>query len=333
MKATYGIDIESQDDRYVQIAEKGAEGFSASVNAGSYLVDYIPILKYLPTWFPGAEFKRRGKVWKRAVDAMREVPFQFSKDHMARGDLKSCAAMSLLESFSAPNKGNDYRETVIKDTLGTIYAAGSETTVSTIASFFLAMVLFPHVQEKAQREIDAVVGTDRLPTFSDRDNLPYIDAILKECLRWHPVIPLNIPHSVTEDDIYDGYLLPKGSRVVVNSWAILHDESVYEAPHLFNPDRFIKHGQLDPLAQDPTVAAFGFGRRKCPGMLLAKDSAWIMIACVLSAFKINPEKDDEGRDIIPEEDYCEGLLSHPAQFPCSIKPRSVRHGEIISETI
>lgn len=131
--------------------------------------------------------------------------------------------------------------------------------------------------------------------------------------------------------------------------AILHDESAYEAPHVFNPDRYLKDGQLDSCVQDPAVAAFGFGRRKCPGLLLAKDSVWIVIASVLSAFNVKPAKDSEGVDIIPEETYCPGLLrytsphplgylltpfliySHPTPFSCSIAPRSSRHEHLIAE--
>lgn len=56
--------------------------------------------------------------------------------------------------------------------------------------FTLAMVLNPRVWKRAQAEIDAVVGTDRLPDFGDRPTLPYVDAIIRETLRWRPVVPL-----------------------------------------------------------------------------------------------------------------------------------------------
>ena len=58
-----------------------------------------------------------------------------------------------------------------------------------MTTFFLAMVLYPDVQKKAQAEIDRVVGKDRLPDFTDRNDLPYVDALLRELLRWHPPIP------------------------------------------------------------------------------------------------------------------------------------------------
>ena len=77
---------------------------------------------------------------------------------------------------------------------------------------------------------------------------------------------------------------------------------------MFNPERFLKEGQLDPNVQDPSIAAFGFGRRKCPGLPLAQDSVWILIAHILAHFKIEPAVDAEGNKIIPTEEYCDGLL-------------------------
>lgn len=84
----------------------------------------------------------------------------------------------------------------------------------------MAMSLYPEVQRKAQEEIERVIGTDRLPTFDDRDNLPYVDAIVKEALRWHPVAPMGVPHMTTEDDIYEGYFIPKGALLLPNIWCV-----------------------------------------------------------------------------------------------------------------
>lgn len=93
-----------------------------------------------------------------------------------------------------------------------------EQTISTFQTFFLAMSLHPDVREKAQAEIHRVVGPDRLPDHSDRSQLPYIDAIIKECLRWQNAVPLCIPHAVVEDDEYEGYFIPAGTVVFPNVW-------------------------------------------------------------------------------------------------------------------
>ena len=83
------------------------------------------------------------------------------------------------------------------------------------------MTMFPHVFRKAQAEIDAVIGRDRLPTLADRPRLPYINAVQRETLRWNPVGPLGIPHATLEDNVYNGYLIPKGSVVIANLWYAL----------------------------------------------------------------------------------------------------------------
>jgi cytochrome P450 len=80
------------------------------------------------------------------------------------------------------------------------------------------MILFPEVATKAQTEIDAVVGSERLPTFEDRPHLPYMNAVVKEVLRWNSVTPLGGPHRSTEDDVYDGYSIPMGSIILTNIW-------------------------------------------------------------------------------------------------------------------
>ena len=85
------------------------------------------------------------------------------------------------------------------------------------------MVVYPEVQRKAQAELDSVIGLSRLPNFDDRKSLPYINALCKEILRWHPLIPLAFPHRVLQDDIYGDYFIPGGSVVLGNAWyACLH---------------------------------------------------------------------------------------------------------------
>lgn len=80
------------------------------------------------------------------------------------------------------------------------------------------MILYPDVQRKAQAELDAVVGEGRLPQFADRGSLPYVNAVVKEVLRWHPISPLSIPHVNVLDDEYEGYFIPKDSIVMTNVW-------------------------------------------------------------------------------------------------------------------
>ena len=128
-------------------------------------------------------------------------------------------------------------------------------------TFLLAMILNPKVLKKAQDELDRVVGKDRLPDLSDKDDLPYIDAIMKEVLRWSPPLPITIPKRVIQDDVYRGYFIPAGATVVENVWAICRDPTIYPDPETFNPDRFLKDGKIDPSVFNPEDRIFGAGRR------------------------------------------------------------------------
>jgi cytochrome P450 len=99
-------------------------------------------------------------------------------------------------------------------------------TVSTLTTFVLAMCLYPEVQKRAQAEIDSLLGSsarlDRLPAFTDKEDLPYINALVKEVLRWIPVLPFAVPHRSMEDDIYEGHFIPKDSTVIGNAWYDAH---------------------------------------------------------------------------------------------------------------
>ncbi|KAH9911775.1 cytochrome P450 [Epithele typhae] len=265
-------------------------------NAGAYLVDTIPMLKYVPAWFPGAKFKRQAAEWKKATDAMVERPFKAVMNAMAEGK----AVPSIVTSLLTGEEDRKPPETVISGVGAAAYTA--------LGTFFLAMLKYPEIQRKAQAEVDRVVGSDRLPDFSD--DLPYVTALVKEVLRWQPVTPLAVPHRLTHDDVYNGHLLPAGSVVVGNSWAILHNETVFPEPEEFVPERWIdEYGKLRPEMRDAELAAFGFGRRICPGRHLALSSTWIGIASVLATFDLQKGVDADGNVIEPEVKYTSGLVS------------------------
>ena len=76
------------------------------------------------------------------------------------------------------------------------------------------MSLYPEVQQRAREELD------RVTELSDRDQLPYLNAVLKEALRWHVPVPLSLPHMSTEEDVYQGHRIPKGTIVIPNTWCV-----------------------------------------------------------------------------------------------------------------
>ncbi|KIJ57809.1 hypothetical protein HYDPIDRAFT_142000 [Hydnomerulius pinastri MD-312] len=208
-------------------------------------------------------------------------------------------------------------------TAGTLYAAGIDTTVASLRTFFLMMARSPAAQRRAQAEIDEVVGTARLPGLADRDSLPYVNCLIKEVLRLSAIVPL-MPHSLDDDDFYEGYLIPKGTWVMVNAWQIFHDPSLYSDPYAFNPERFFTDSETDP-----EVLCFGAGRRTCAGLHFAQAWLFLNITRVLSIFSINPTNPLD----VPEPRFRIGHMRILEEFECSITPRSSAKVELLRQSM
>ncbi|KAK0193931.1 cytochrome P450 [Armillaria mellea] len=321
MKTVYGYDVDPNGDRFVEIVDRALESIRIIGNMGTFLVDSIPSLKYLPRWFPGANFLNLADSWRKDVEEMKEGPFVYTSESMANG----LAASSLVSVNLAKMKNISVSERmthleVTRNTAAVAFAAGADTTVSVVLSTILAFVLYPEVQAKAQAELDAIIGPTRLPNFEDRPQLPYIDAILLEALRWNPVVPLSIAHRNVQEDVYRGYYIPAGTTVIGNTWAMLHDEKDYPNPHVFDPERFISTEGKE--TQPEPIAAFGFGRRICPGRYLASNTAWIAIASMASTLSFTKAVDSEGQVVEPSHTFTGDFLSFPLPFKCTIKARS-----------
>ncbi|KAK1224821.1 hypothetical protein PQX77_012232 [Marasmius sp. AFHP31] len=327
---TYGFDVKGHDHTVINVSKEALNAFSHALNPGTFLVDAIPALKYVPDWFPGAGFKTKAKEWKKLYERMNHVPFEMIKRQMENGTASPSFALNALSRLHDNPEKCGYTEEELLYTAGTMYEAGTDTTLTGLLSFFLAMTLYPEYQRKAQAEIDRVVGDGRLPDFRDRESLVYVEAILREVQRWQPVSGSGGPRCIDADDEYRGYRLPKGSIIMPNAWAILHDEEMYPDPYTFNPERWIKDGKINLAVRDIT-STFGFGRRQCPGRFLALSSTYLAIASTLAAFDISKEVDANGVVIEPSGEYINNVQNRPVPFECCIKPRSAVHEKLIME--
>jgi len=150
---------------------------------------------------------------------------------------------------------------------------------------------------------------------------------VKEVLRWHPVAPMGLPHTSTEDDICEGYLIPKGAMLLPNIWHFTHDPELYSDPMTFKPERFLQLDNHQP-EPDPHLFVFGFGRRVCPGRILADNALYLNIAQSLAVFNISKSVEN-GQKMEPGIEFEPGVISHPVPFKTSIKPRSAHHEDLI----
>jgi len=223
------------------------------------------------------------------------------------------------------------QEEVVGVAMGSIYLGGIDTTISMMTSLFLALVHYPQVQRRAQAELDIVIERDRLPTFDDRSRLPYIEALCKELLRWQMVAPIGVAHLSSKDDVYKGFFIPKGSIVLANGWAILHDPELYPDPEEFKPERFLNED--GSVRDDPTLSiAFGIGKRICPGRHFIDSTIFIVASSVLSVFNVMKAKDENGNEIPLKApaSHINGFIVHPEKFECSIVPRDKVADDLIS---
>ncbi|KAJ7160375.1 cytochrome P450 [Mycena filopes] len=322
---TYGYKITEQgSDPLVDLADKAMAEFSEITRPGAFLVDVMPILKYVPSWFPGARFKRLAKMYTKSCDDMAQVPLSYVKEQMALGQETASYASNLLQDKDI----SEARHYEIKWSAASFYGAGADTTVSVVNAYFLAAAKYPAIQAKAQAEIDAVVGSNRLTTFEDRDSLPYIEAVCKELYRWLPIVPLAVPHRAMADDVYEGYFIPKGALVIANVWKFLHDPEVYVDPFVFNPERFLGP---NPAPHPADVGLFGYGRRVCPGNHLADVSVWINVVKAVAGLTITRAIDADGKEIDPVADTTDGIITRPIPFQCVVAPRTPQIVQMVLE--
>ncbi|TPX12326.1 uncharacterized protein E0L32_006973 [Thyridium curvatum] len=329
--------------------------YASSLNVpGKYLVETLPILKYVPDAL--APWKREIKAKGREESAANMALVDMVKGDMTRAkaenrlDLLPDSLCKLLlemrHETEIPLSDRDFSYIP-----ASLFGAGSDTTASTMCSAFLALITHPETLRAAQAELDEVVGPDRTPTFDDEASLPYVRALCKEVLRWRPVAVLGgTPHASTEDDWYEGHYIPAGTTILGNSWAINLNEKYYPNPHHFYPPRFLdeavaarhtaakggvaapvigeKHAVEDGGLPHPAKSghsSFGWGRRVCPGANLATNSLFAALSKLMWAYDILPI---EGRRYDTFA-YTDGFNIRPQEFQCIIRVRSEAHRKVL----
>lgn len=274
-----------------------------------------------------------------------EIPYKFAKQRSHVPSFVS-TAIEQADKTSGLDVTGEY---ALKWAAASLYFGAADTSVSTMEAFFLAMSMYPGVQRKAQEEIDRVVGGSRLPKFSDREAMPYVNALVDEAQRWHPVAPLGLPHATDKEDTIEGYRIPKGALLLANIWWFTRDPNTYHDPEVFKPERFLAPHN-EPSATNVT---FGFGRRICPGTELytksrastnscaqslagkamADSSLWLTLTQSLAVFETHKALDDGGKVIEPEHGFSGGIIGRPTPFRVRVVARSGKHEDLIQRVM
>ena len=157
--------------------------------------------------------------------------------------------------------------------------------VNTLAWSIGTLALRPEIQEAAYKSICEVYSEKTWGAIEDENSVPYINALVKECLRSFCVLRLSLPRAAWKDVQYGDLFIPKGTTVFLNAWGCNRDESVY-GPNAdaFRPERFIENPDLPH-------AAYGFGTRMCAGFHLANRQLYVLILRLIWSFKIELSKE------------------------------------------
>ncbi|XP_062110628.1 geraniol 8-hydroxylase-like [Humulus lupulus] len=185
---------------------------------------------------------------------------------------------------SKENRENQLLDkTTIEHLLLDLFAAGTDTTSSTLEWSMTELLKNPEAMSKAQVELKQVIGKGNQVKESDITRLPYLQAIIKETFRLHPPVPLLLPRRAEIDVEVCGYVVPKGAQVLVNVWAVSRDPNIWDNPNEFIPERFLE-SNIDVKGRHFELTPFGGGRRICPGLPLAIRMVHLMLGSLIHSF-------------------------------------------------
>ncbi|KAH7110166.1 cytochrome P450 [Dactylonectria macrodidyma] len=320
----YGIRASTWESNAIAQIFEVMDDFGRVANPVYCAIDVFPWLLNLPKWMHWWQKElrqleeRQNKTWLLYWNQM--------KDKIDRGDAPDCFGRQFVEAGYHQKGISELQAAYV---CGTMIEAGSDTTAATVNNGLLYLSAYPDVIAKAHEEIERVVGSSRSPTFTDQ--LPYVRAIVKEALRIRPATTVGGPHGADKDIEYKGYIIPKGTALILHQNGIHMDSEVYPEPESFQPERFLGHplkagdyvGISDPYKRDHWT--YGTGRRICSGMHVAENSLHIVFARILWAFKILPPVDDNGVNLpvdLSDDAFVLGAVTMPKPYKCRFIPRN-----------
>ncbi|KAJ1300670.1 hypothetical protein OPQ81_002318 [Rhizoctonia solani] len=300
LQLAYGYKAQDSRDRFFKEAQLAFHNVLLAGTQTNFFVNIFPLLLYVPDWFPGTGWKRVGREYGVQQDKAKSEPYEWMKAQVASGTHQISLLAPLLQDHQLIlGLTPEERDSRLKEVGIMMFGGGTDTSATFLICLVAAMVLNPHVQARAQQELDTVLGQSVLPRISDKQRLPYVRNLIDEVLRLYPVLPLG------------------------NIWAIGRDPRHYQDPEIFNPDRYLN-------TDVPRPPVFGWGRRKCPGIHFAETTIFITTALLLSVFTFSKRKDSSGKEVVPRIELERNSLALELKpFDFEFKPRSDVHYQII----
>ncbi|KAI8019613.1 Trimethyltridecatetraene synthase [Camellia lanceoleosa] len=274
---------ESLHDKSVSTVEEFQEMLDElfSLNGVVNVGDWIPWIDFLDLQGYVKRMKALSKKFERFHDLVLG-------EHIARKEEeKDFVAKDmvdvLLQLLDDPNLEIKLNGDSVKAFILDLIAGGTDTSAITLEWAMSELLKKPDLINKATKELDRVIGRERWVEERDFPQLPYLDAIVKETMRLHPVVVLLVPHLAVEDCNVAGYDIRKGTRVFINTWSMGRDPTIWDAPEEFCPERFLGK-EIDVRGQSFELLPFGSGRRMCPGYSLGLKMIRSSLANMLHGF-------------------------------------------------
>jgi cytochrome P450 len=288
----------------------------------------FPFLESVPDWLtPWRGWKQRALVVKREQQRVYRGLLDDARARMAQGKGTECFLASCLRT----QEKDGFSDAHLSHLAGSLLEGGAETSASSTMVFIMTMAAYPDVQAEAREEVDRLCGRSRMPDKDDIAKLPFIRACVLEILRWRPVLPLGVPHQTTAADINGELSIPSDTTVMINTWKINHDESLYDAPDVYDPSRYMRSEYGCGLGVEAAKGrrvnyTFGAGRRVCPGQRFAENSMIMHFAKLVWAFDI------KRTGYLPTDSWdgwTDGLVTRPGDLDVSLQLRDEERKQVI----
>ncbi|KAI3813590.1 hypothetical protein L1987_18317 [Smallanthus sonchifolius] len=284
-RAAFGSISREGKEEFIRILQEYTKLFGAF-----NLADFVPWLGFIDPAGLNTRLPKARASLDRFIDKI--IDEHLKKEKKAGDDADNNMVDEMLAFYSEEggiNEGEDLQNMIrltrnnIKAIIMDVMFGGTETVASAIEWALAELMHTPESLKRVQQELADVVGLNRRVEESDFEKLTYFKCVIKETLRMHPPIPLLL-HQSSEATEVTGYHIPKGTRVMVNAYAINRDKNAWKDPHTFNPSRFLQSGAPDFKGSNYEFIPFGSGRRSCPGMQLGLYALEMAVAHLLHSF-------------------------------------------------
>ncbi|XP_051774802.1 cytochrome P450 2C20-like isoform X3 [Erpetoichthys calabaricus] len=289
----FGQRFDYQDKNFIELLSLLDANLRLLASPARMLYSMFPVLiKLIPGPF--------NKMLKNVNEIKRFTSNMISQH---KETLVSDSPRDFIDSFlikmkqESDNPATEFHFDNLNMTVFNLFTAGTETTSTTLRYGLLILMKYPHIQEKVQKEIDAVIGRDCAPAMEDRRKMPYTDAVLHEVQRFIDLVPLNAFHETTKDTVFRGYTIPGGTVVSPVLHSVLFDKTKWATPYTFNPGHFLDENGC--FKMNPAFMPFSAGKRVCAGEGLAKMELFLFFSTLLQNFSFQPTEEPDKISLTP----------------------------------